>query len=347
MAHTLWPGTVGPLETTPPRRERSVRRTVTVDGHRPDGPRGDVVVSALGRDLVTSMGGAAEVRATEQMELRADFVTDQRVKSLVAEPGDEGLRSLVGLPSRRGFRGAMARNLPDRHNDGSLLIAMLDDVPIVTSLSRMALRQRGAVSAEPGDPTFLGNRGDDGAASAWGATFVVECAGWAPGTTLSLRAAGGQRTPINDGFPSPPVLDPGDPLGWHHLEALPPDGFRRWRRTDVWRDPDDAESVRVDSWWRDSYVADDNSLMIVHEYSIAATVDARTGVISSCVAVPHVLPAPECPTAAASVAWVIGQPANAIGPTVRREVAGFSSCTHLTDELRAFSDVHALVELLP
>ncbi|MBV9661248.1 MAG: hypothetical protein JO337_08840, partial [Acidimicrobiales bacterium] len=67
MARVLWPGDVGPLETTPDRRPGSIRRTMTVDGSRPDGPRGDVVITGRGRDLWTAADGSTVTLAHERL----------------------------------------------------------------------------------------------------------------------------------------------------------------------------------------------------------------------------------------------------------------------------------------
>jgi Protein of unknown function (DUF2889) len=341
---TRWPGDIGALEATPLRRAGSVRRTMTIDGHRPGGAFGDVVIDGRGRDLVTPFAGGARIDATERLHLQADFVSNQVVEEIDAQPGDPGLGSLVGLPSRRGFRAATAARMPHRADDGSLLVAMLNDVPIVTSLSRIALRRRRAISFRSSDPNFLGNRGTAGAA--WTADRV-ECAGWAPGTTMSRRAAAGLDPTVGDSAESPPILREGDNLAWHVVPSLPADGFRRWRRIDLWRSDADPSLIDVDGWWRDTYVAEDGTLRIVHEYSVNLTVDGRSLVVVASGAEPRVLPAPECNRAAATAARLVGRRLDALGPMVREELSGFSTCTHLNDEIRCLGDVARLVPLIP
>jgi hypothetical protein len=340
-----WPGDAGALAATPRRRPGSVRRTLTVDGDRPDGAFGDVEIEGRGRDLMTRPDGSARIDGSEQVHVRADFVSDQAVKEIDGRPGDPELQSLIGVPSRRGFRAATSARLPHRAGDGSLLIAILDEVPIVTSLSRMALRRRGAVSFRPNDANFLGNRGTAAAVS-WTA-YNVECAGWAPGTTMSRRAASGEDPTVGESLLSPPILRADDELAWHDVAPLPPDGFRRWRRADMWRTGPDQSLIEIDGWWRDTYVAEDGTLRIVHEYSVRLTVDERSLVVLAAAAEPRVLPAPECSRAAGSTRLLDGCRLDELGPRSRKELTGFSTCTHLTDELHALGDLASLVPLLP
>jgi len=317
---------------------------MTIDGHRPDGAFGDVIVDGRGRDLVTPVAGVARIAATERVHLRADFVSDQAIQEIDAEPGDPGLEALRGLSSRRGFRAAVAARMPHRADEGSLLLAILNDVPIVTSLSRIALRRRGAISFLPSDPNFLGNRGTVGAA--WSAERV-ECAGWAPDTTMSRRAAAGLDPTVGDSAHSPPIWREDDDVAWHAVPALPPDGFRRWRRIDLWRRTADPALIDVDGWWRDTYVAEDATLRIVHEYSVNLTVDGGSLTVLASVAAPRVLPAPECNRASATADRLVGRRLGELGAMVREELTGFSTCTHLNDEIRCLADVASLISILP
>ena len=51
-----------------------------------------------------------------------------------------------------------------------------------------------------------------------------------------------------------------------------PDGMRRARRIDVWRD----DVVHVDVFFRDSLMGRGGIETVVHEYTLAATVDPAT-----------------------------------------------------------------------
>ena len=334
------PPTVGALSITPCRRPGSVRRTITVDVDRPDGPFGDVVVTATGQDLVTLADGSSFVAASQHASLRADFVTDQRVKAVDAAPPRAGLDTLVGVPSRRGFRNAVHERTAGDPTRPTLLDTMLYDVPIVTSLSRMALRRRGVVSIRPGEPDYLGNRGEPATAAAW-AGAPIECAGWAPGSTMNRRQAAG-LTPNADEPPSPAIVRDDDPAGWHQLPTLPPDGFRRWRRTDLWST---GEEFVADTWWRDTYVDVHGELRVIHEYSVDVHIDPMSLIISEVEAIPRVLPGPECSPAADSADRLTGASIVGLGSVVRRDFSGYSTCTHLNDHLHGLGDLASLLKL--
>ena len=140
--------------------------------------------------------------------------------------------------------------------------------------------------------------------------------------------------------PVAPVLeDPTDPDGWHPMEALPPTSMRRRRRIDVVPQGDDF--VHVDATFRDSFWEPSGEEVVLHEYLLAAEVDGA-GRILRIDAEPRVLPWPECPAAAASAAQLIGTIAEALPDTVKQDLRGISSCTHLNDLFRSLRDVHRL-----
>jgi hypothetical protein len=338
----VWPGNIGALEATPSLTPDSVRRTITIDCDRPFGPWGDVVITGRGRDLRVGADRSAEVLTDEFVRVRSDFVDDQRISEADGEPGDPGLKDLIGQQCRRGFRAAVRDKLAPRHDDGSLLVAMLDDIPIITSLSRASLTRRNVVSGAAGAPNYLGNRGNAETASIWSGA-PIQCAGWATGTMLTERAASGTSVHLTPGPVAPSVARADEPDGWHRLDPLPPDGFRRWRRIDVRPSSVAADQVEVDAWWRDSYVDAAGDLRVVHEYSLLMQVSRASGAVLASSALPRVLPAPECSRAAASAERVIGIRAADVSPTVERTFKGETICTHLNDQLRSLSGLDHLI----
>lgn len=204
-----WPGDHGPATATPSRHARSLRRTMTIDGHRPDGPHGEVVLNGLARDLCTDALGAASVAATQRLEVRADFISDQCVHAISAEPSEAALALLVGVGSRSGFRRAVGQALPSSLGDGSLLSLMLDEVPIVTSLSRLALLHSDAIDMTPGSGDPANRRSGK----------VDICAGWESGSSMSQRIAMGRKPLPTPGTPSPPLDVPDDPIAWHEMAS--------------------------------------------------------------------------------------------------------------------------------
>src|SRR5205085_1512577 len=96
---------------------------------------------------------------------------------------------------------------------------------------------------------------------------------------------------------------------------------------------------------RDSHFDDDGMESVVHEYSLHATIDARTLEIIAAEATPRVLPYVECPTAAASAPRLVGRRLDQIRDLVRKEFVGTSTCTHLNDLLRSLEDVRGMLAL--
>ena len=340
MARILFPGLAGPAATTPARATRSVRRTTTVDGQRPDGPLGDVVLLGRGRDLLTDDRGRPSIIGECEVRLRADFVVDQAVREISSVPPEPRLARLVGLPSRVGFRKAIRELLPDRRDDGTLLSLLLYEIPIVTSLSRLALLHNGEIDSTPGSQHPANRRR---------ATLAV-CAGWAPGGTMATRMGEGLRPMTTEGVAAPSLAADDDPAGWHELPALSPSGFRRRRRIDITTSGAGSlggpDELNVESLFRDTYVAADGLEVIVHEYSVTARLDARSRTFLDCAAVADVLPAPECHRAAVSTERVVGQTVSELSNYVRAHMIDLGTCTHLNDHLHSLGDLSPLLDTL-
>ena len=107
-----------------------------------------------------------------------------------------------------------------------------------------------------------------------------------------------------------------------------------------------SSGVAIDAMFRDTYVRSDGVETIVHEYTLAAAVDADTGVIVESRAIPRVLPWQECPGAVASAERITGMTLSQLHFRVRQELFGISTCTHLNDLLRSIADAEALIELV-
>jgi hypothetical protein len=103
-----------------------------------------------------------------------------------------------------------------------------------------------------------------------------------------------------------------------------------------------ADSLRVQSHFRDSYAGDEPE-MVMHEYAVEAAVDDdRIGRIE---VDPRVLPWEACPGAVASAQGVVGVALDDLARVARTELVGVSTCTHLTSTIRSLADVQALARL--
>jgi len=324
----LWPGTLGPSDTTPPRQPGSVRRTSSVDMLRPEGPTGPLVLRGRARDIRTRADGGADILARASTELRIDYAGTRTVLDLATEPPVPGAAELVGARAGSGFRGRLhgvASALA-----GSLVYLLLDEVPVVTLISRAALSENGV--REPGGGMSL--------------TVVDVCAGWVDGGHLarSLHLDGSLPPIVRPGAPDLSV--PGDALAWHEQPDLPPTGMRRLRRIDVVPlDAGDGATWHIDSMFRDSLVEPVNGHTVVHEYSVVAVVRRTSGRIVDIDVTARVLPGPECPNAVASAGRVVGRRAGELRSLVSGQFSGVTTCTHLNDQLRALGDVDALFEV--
>ena len=305
------PGPHNPATTTPPRAPGSVRRTSSIDTHRPDGRGGPGFVDARARDVVTGADGL--VASTDEVRLQ-----------LVVDPDGtvvDGIDALVGRRVNSGFRRAVAEALPDEVRRRTLLHLLLDDLPGASLVAGYALVR------------------NDPAPFRKGSNLAGVCAGWAEGASFIRTAEATGFIPVPVGPPAPADTDGDDPDAWHEMAPLPPGGMRRRRRLDLTGD-------RVDAHFRDSH-HDTPGELVVHEYALSARVDRQAGCLTDLVPGALVLPWAECPNAVAHAVRVEGVPLRELHGAVRRDLVGEVGCTHLNDMLRSLADLEALVDLLP
>lgn len=332
-------------ETSPPRRPRSVRRTSTVD-ITCDEPGALLYLHGTGRDLATTADARSHVLNTAGLQVTVD-VASGRVAAIVAQPGQgastDRLDRLVGIPSGSGFRRAVRSELAELTSDGSLLGLLLDEVPVAVVIAGSLLRRRagetpvrvsGSAALLPGRRTVAAPE-----RPLRPSPPVDVCAGWARGGLLARTVEERGQPPLSNGPEVAPLTSPEDPDAWHPLAPLPAWSMRRARRMDVVLADGDGKNHEIDVLFRDTRVTDEDGVERgVHEYAIGATAD-RAGTITTIEATPHVLPAPECPAAAASAHRLVGVPLAQLRAHVASAFTGTSTCTHLNDALRALGDL--------
>jgi hypothetical protein len=120
--------------------------------------------------------------------------------------------------------------------------------------------------------------------------------------------------------------------------------MRRLRRLDVMPPTADGAPAAVDVFFRDSHVDGEGRETIVHEYSVAASVDVAARTIATIDARADVLPWRECPQAIASASRLVGRTLAGLRPYVRGEFIGTTTCTHLNDVLRGLTDVDHMLD---
>jgi len=320
-----WPGTRPPDRSSPPRRPDSIRRTSTVDILRPEGLTGPLVLAGVGRDLVSAGDGAPTVAATGSTQVTIEYVGSRCVTEVVSDPPAPELAGLVGVRAGSGFRRVLAEVSPSSASSGSIVNLLLDDTSPATLISGSVLAREGSLRI---------------AAGAMGKSMVDICAGWRAGSKM-YEAIAETGVPLLGWGPPAPAVDGDDPLGWHEMNDLAPLSMRRRRLIDL-APTAAAPTVDVTVRFRDSYWEADGTETVVHEYSMTAVFDPNPGTILRATASPGPLPAPECPSAAASVRRLVGLRTRDLRAIVRDEFTGPTTCTHLNDVFRSLTDLDHL-----
>jgi hypothetical protein len=305
-----------------------VRRTSSIDMTRKSGSLDPVYLSGRARDLVTGPDGVAIEAGSARMQATVEMIA-RVIRHIDVEPAIPGGLHLDGAPAMSGFRAAVDKAVPELRRQRDLRYTLLDDVPVATLISGHALSASGAL----GDVSRSGYL-----------PVADQCAGFVTGGLLMTSFEAGDPVVVT-GPEAPDITDPDDELSWHEMTALPVHAMRRRRRLDASHAGDGSE-VLIDAMFRDAYVRADATETIVHEYTLSAAVEPRTGTILRAQATPRVLPWQECPGAVASAGRIVGMTLADLHFTVRQELSGTSTCTHLNDLLRSIADAEALIPLL-
>jgi hypothetical protein len=320
-----------PHTPAPARPRASLRRTTTIDTHRPEGILGPPVIEARARDLWTAADGSAVV--VDRAHIAADLDgRGHQLARIVSDPDVPGLQSLLGAVVGPGFRGKVDRAVPELRDTGALTYLLLDDMPGATLVAGYAMLHAGAIGEAAPHDEYLDARGD-------------LCAGWAVDATMMQLIKSTGRNPVNRGPVAPPITDGDDDLAFHPTEPLDPHGMRRLRRLDVLTPAVVGGPVPVEVFFRDTHADGDGRETIVHEYAVDLTVDAASKTVIDISARADVLPWRECPGALGSAGRLAGEPLANLRPWVRETFIGTSTCTHLNDVLRGIADVGHLLDL--
>jgi hypothetical protein len=292
---------------------------------RDEGSLDPVHLNGQARDLWTAADGTATETGAAGLSATIELVA-RVVRHVEVVPPVAAVARLSGAPAMSGFRAAADKAAPELRAARDLRYTLLDDVPVATLISGHALSASG----------LLGDVAKSGYLP-----VADQCAGFATGGLLMTSFEAGDPAIVTG--PVAPDLDhDDDPLAWHRVAPLPPQAMRRRRRIDVYEDG--PGRVGIDAMFRDTYVRTDGVETIIHEYTLAAAMDADAGVIVESHATPRVLPWQECPGAVASAGRITGMTLRELHFRVRQELFGTSTCTHLNDLLRSVADAEALID---
>jgi hypothetical protein len=312
-----------PVHTFAPLVTGALRRTSTIDTH-PAGT-GDSDVDLRARDVVAR---PRSVDVLDEIRIRA-HLCERVIDDITSFPPDGRLAQLLGSRVGPGFRSAVAKLLPEEVQRASLRNLLLDDWVGAALVSGYAVQHAAIV---------LGIEQKLPAGTADNMAGI--CAGFASEASLVGYARRNGTIPSVHGPVAPPLDIEGDD---NAVEPLRAHGMRRFRRLDL--RPVDAVSADFDAHFRDSHVDGDGVETIVHEYTVAGSVDTSARTITSVTADVRVLPWQECPGAIGSAERVRGMTLSEMRNRIRGEFVGTSTCTHLNDTLRAVADLDALLDL--
>lgn len=333
---TLPPPPRSTANPAPARPSSSVRRTSSIDVSWPDGEEGGRLFVGRVRDYLTPVAGKPG-KVLDKAEFRARLADDKTIESITAEPAFAGVERLIGMRGGNHLRLFIKETMPDLIAAGAPIYLALDDISGTSLVSAFAWshwhgdfldRMRSRIP-----PEELAKMMTDRINVCWG---------------LKEGNSGVQpEGPPRDvaGTPAGDVRNPADPEGWHELYDPEGPGFRRARRIDVSREPNGGV-IRIDAAFQDSVALKAGGRGAIHEYDIAATVDAETGKILTLEPEAHILPFSECPGAIHNAKRLIGSRISDVRDSVLAQLRGPEGCTHLNDALRALAEVPKLAGYL-
>lgn len=312
-----------PIGTTICRRERSVRRTMSIEVKWPDGMDGPGHYFGSCRDII-SAGPDSEPEILAHAKLVATCAS-RKILEISATPAPARLQELIGMAAGSQLRKSLTDIAPQESLTGAPLCLVLDDLPGATLVSQWAFSRWSHISRQHA-LAAVPDRNMEGV-----------CIGFRSGS-LALDENGRASEDSNTARIAP-LVNPSDPKGWHELEMFDGINFRRARRIDVWRDGD---MLAAECHFQDSGSAPDGGPRIaIHEYLLEARFD-KNGRLDALTAQPGTLPFPECRAAPTNLSVLLGTRANELRETVLNRLKASHGCTHLNDAVRSLAEVPTL-----
>jgi Protein of unknown function (DUF2889) len=310
----------------PLRRPGSVRRTTSIDVHWPGGFDQPSIMEGIARDIFSSPESEVPIVLGEG-GYTIKVSPMREILELAVTPDHENAKEMIGIRGGGASRIALGRIMGAIK--GTPLYQIMDDFAGASLVS-------GWVQTVWSDDWM--ERMREASSGQVRHKMVDICTGFAEGAS-SLTEDGGPDSAGQSKTEVGSLVNPGDPQGWHDLQAQTGPCFRRARRIDVWRE---GGLIHCDVGFQDSGPNRQGTRTAVHEYQVAVTVEPAGMMVTSLEAIPRILPYRECPGAVANIQRLVGRPVADFRQDVLDTLPGILGCTHLNDVLRALADVPIL-----
>ena len=295
----------------------------------PDGFGTSLHLVGRARDLVTPAEGEPVV--VGEAEMLVTVGANRTVESIETVPHRDGTSELVGTQGGSYLRSAIERALPGEREAATPLHLLLDDIAGTSLIAGFVWTRH----MDPAEFAALRQQAPQGFGQRKG---KIICSGLRPGGSAQ-QAFAGEIESVHAIRRAGTLVTDDDEHAWHEFPERPVVAMRRHRRIDV--TPVDG-MLEIDSFFRDSYWEPDGTEMALHEYNVAASVDAESLTLVDVEATPRVLPFPECQWAPEHAQLLVGRLVQAFRTDVQNTLTELQACTHLNDVLRCLAEVPAL-----
>ena len=320
----------------PGRRQRSLRRTSSLQSFWPSGVRGPVAFVGRGRDLYTGLEGAApRVWSDDQVEIT--LTLDKRIERIDASRQQAKLAKLAGKRPGGELRKQMAEDIADEVAQSTILHRLLDDLAGATFLAPgawLAWLPGGAKEYE----AILGPQ------SRLHRTVEGLCISYTPGSP-SMTQEGRSNQAIADHPHRALPFRADDSLAWHEFACIEGPNLWRIRQMDLWLD---NGLLHASAGFQDSAALANrlDQRAVFHEYRLTAVIDPEGFVLRAIDVTPGILPFRTCLAAPDTAKSLIGKPVSDFRRIVPAALPGIAGCTHLNEALRALQDLHGMANSL-
>ena len=256
---------------------------------------------------------------------------ERRITSIESTPARPGIEGLVGSQGGTYLRSAIDEALPGEREAATPLHLMLDDIAGTSLIAGFVWTRH----MDPEEFAALRQQAPQGFGQRKG---KIICSGLRPGGSAQAAFAG-ETESVHAIRTAGALVTDDDSLAWHEFPERPVVSMRRHRRVDV--TPVDG-ALEIDAFFRDSYWEPDGTEMALHEYNVAARVDATDLTLVDVSATPRCCRSRSASGHPSTSCSSIGRPVQSFRTDVQTTLTELQACTHLNDMLRCLTEVPAL-----